>query len=247
MSSIVCVHGAFHELWGPHQIAARWIPALRDGLHLAGTDVDPADVTVAFYGDLFRLEAGHEPTADELHALAARTGILDAATRLGGPDGLAGIAALIGQAQVDRTVEQLGRYIDEASLRDAIRERVRRAIGPDTRVVVAHSLGTLATYEALAGDAALPPLDLVTFGAVLGRPVVASAGLGGRTRPPAVRAWTNITAVGDPVADGFPLAPVFGDVIERRVDNGHRAHDPEPYLSARATGVAIAAGLQRAD
>ena len=114
MSSIVCVHGAFHELWGPHQIAARWIPALRDGLHLAGADVDPADVTIAFYGDLFRLDAGHEPTADELHALAARTGILDAATRIGGPDALAGMAALVGQEQVDRTVEQLGRYLDEA-------------------------------------------------------------------------------------------------------------------------------------
>ena len=27
------------------------------------------------------------------------------------------------------------------------------------------------------------------------------------------------------------------------VDNGHRAHDPEPYLNAAATGAAIAAGL----
>jgi hypothetical protein len=249
MSSIVCVHGAFHELWGPHQIAARWIPALRDGLHLAGADVDPADVTIAFYGDLFRLDAGHEPTADELHALAARTGILEAATRIGGPDALAGMAALVGQEQVDRTVEQLGRYIDEAALRDAIRQRIRQAIGPDTRVVVAHSLGTLATYEALVDDATLPAVHLVTFGAVLGRPIVASGALGpaltdGRgTWPPTVRTWTNVTAVGDMVADGFPLAPVFSGVVEQRVDNGHRAHEPEPYLCARVTGQAIAAGL----
>jgi hypothetical protein len=58
-----------------------------------------------------------------------------------------------------------------------------------------------------------------------------------------VRTWTNVTAVGDMVADGFPLAPVFSGVVEQRVDNGHRAHEPEPYLCARVTGQAIAAGL----
>ena len=58
-----------------------------------------------------------------------------------------------------------------------------------------------------------------------------------------MRTWTNITSVGDIVADGFPLAPVFGAVVEARVDNGHRAHEPEPYLCAQVTGAAIAAGL----
>ena len=34
-----------------------------------------------------------------------------------------------------------------------------------------------------------------------------------------------------------------GDVIEYEVDNGHRVHDPEPYLNNRWTGRAVAAGL----
>ena len=43
MSAIVAVHGAFHELWGPHQVAGRWVPALRDGLAIAGApDIDRA-------------------------------------------------------------------------------------------------------------------------------------------------------------------------------------------------------------
>ena len=58
-----------------------------------------------------------------------------------------------------------------------------------------------------------------------------------------MRRWTNITAVHDPVADGRPLAAVFAGVIEARVDNGHRAHDPEPYLCAHVTGAAIAAAM----
>ena len=32
MASIVLVHGAFNELWGPNELKARWLPAVRDGL-----------------------------------------------------------------------------------------------------------------------------------------------------------------------------------------------------------------------
>jgi hypothetical protein len=105
VARVVGVHGAFHELWGPHQIAGRWIPALRDGL-------------------------------------------------------------------------ALGRYVDDDAMRDAVRDRVASAIGSDTVV-----------------------------------------------------------------ADGRPLAAVFPGVVEERVDNGQRAHDPEPYLCARVTGAAIAAAM----
>ena len=32
MARIVIVHGAFNELWGPNELKARWLPAVRDGL-----------------------------------------------------------------------------------------------------------------------------------------------------------------------------------------------------------------------
>ena len=46
MAKIVLVHGAFHELWGPHEITARWVPALRVEDHLVDNghrahDVEP--------------------------------------------------------------------------------------------------------------------------------------------------------------------------------------------------------------
>ena len=41
MSRVVLVHGAFNELWGPHEILGRWIPALRDGLWHVGADLSP--------------------------------------------------------------------------------------------------------------------------------------------------------------------------------------------------------------
>ena len=92
-------------------------------------------------------------------------------------------------------------------------------------------------------------LDLVTLGSPLGRHRVIGADLepapiaGSGTWPAPVRRWTNVTSVGDLVADGSPVADVFAGVVERRVDNGHRAHDPEPYLCAPETARAIADAL----
>lgn len=72
MAEIVVVHGAGNELWGPASVAARWVPALADGLARQGGRVDPDDVAIAFYGDLFREdpEAGSVPPVDTEQAIA---------------------------------------------------------------------------------------------------------------------------------------------------------------------------------
>ena len=60
MAMVVGVRGAFHELWGPQQVAGRWVPAIRDRLGFIGAaDIDPADVGLAFDDDdLFHPAAG---------------------------------------------------------------------------------------------------------------------------------------------------------------------------------------------
>jgi pimeloyl-ACP methyl ester carboxylesterase len=249
VSTIVCVHGAFHELWGPHQIASRWVPALRDGLALADADVDPADVEIVFYGELFRSDPAAPISDDELRAIARRTGIAALASRIaGGDDGVPSLIEQLGRDRVRRAVGQLGRYFDDPSLRDRVRDRVAASIGPDTAVVVAHSLGTIVTYEALATLPGPPRLDLVTIGCPLGYPEVVEADMrpavvdGHAERPACVRRWTNVAARGDIVA-AHPLTPVFADVEEHTVDNGHRPHDAPPYLCSLATGRAVATAL----
>jgi pimeloyl-ACP methyl ester carboxylesterase len=156
----------------------------------------------------------------------------------------------VGREQVRRTLAQLGRYFGDDSVRDEVQGRVRSAIGPDTAVVVAHSLGSVVAYEVLA-DASDRSVHLVTIGSALGQHGVVGDDLRPALRnrkgtwPAGVRTWTDITAVGDPVADGNPVADVFDGVVSLRVDNGHRAHDPEPYLCAVVTGAAIRAGLEQ--
>jgi hypothetical protein len=49
--------------------------------------------------------------------------------------------------------------------------------------------------------------------------------------------------VGDKAA-AVPLDDSFGpDVEDVLIDNGHRAHAPEPYLNSEPTGAAVAAAL----
>ena len=85
MTSVVLIHGAYNELWGPHELAARWIPALQDGLWHVGSTIDPSDIAVCFYGDLFR----RDPEAvDSGHWTSTRAGVEDALVETVGHDTL---------------------------------------------------------------------------------------------------------------------------------------------------------------
>jgi hypothetical protein len=61
--------------------------------------------------------------------------------------------------------------------------------------------------------------------------------------PGSIQRWVNVRAIGDKAA-AVAVAERFGDRVEDvMVDNGHRAHAPEPYLNAAPTGEAIASAL----
>ncbi len=247
MSRVVLVHGAFNELWGPHEVAQRWIPALRDGLWHVGADLSADQVECAFYGDLFRLDPGAGDVVDPAD-LVSRSGLVDVLSSIPGVDQLGTLAHAVGEAAHRRLVDQVGRFLAAGDVRRTVRERVDRVLGPDTELVVAHSLGTLVSYQVLAARPELSPA-LITLGSPLGHPMAFDRlrpapvdGVG--AWPGSVRTWTNIAAVGDPACGGRGLAERFGDrVVDHMVDNGHRAHDPEPYLNAAVTGASVAAAL----
>lgn len=250
MARIVGVHGAFHQLWGPHQVASRWVPAIRDGLWHEGVDLSPDDVEIAFYGDLFRSNVSDgRPSDEELLSVAQDAGLTETIEELAGPDGLEVIAKAVGKQSLRQLINQLGRYFADENLRAVIRGRVESLVGPDTRVVIAHSMGTVVAYETLHAHPEWDLDALITIGSPLGGDWVFSHlhpapvdGLG--SRPQAVRQWINIASVGDEACKEPHLATRFGDdVVDLGVDNGHRAHDAEPYLNAPMTGRALASIL----
>jgi hypothetical protein len=247
VAKIVLVHGAFHELWGPHEITARWVPALRDGLWHHGVEVSERDVAVAFYGDAFRPDP--ETTPDDEVEAAQRAGELDLAEHLpGGADMLPALADAIGQRMLDRIVYLVGVLATHPEVKDRCIARVTERLGADTRVVVAHSLGTVVTVMALERNPGYELPVLVTLGSPLGAPFLQDKldhADGIASWPGGVQRWVNVAAVGDRACVEPQLARCFGARVEdHRVNNGHRAHDVEPYLNARVTGAAVAAALE---
>jgi hypothetical protein len=244
MARVVLIHGAFHELWGPHELKARWLPALRDGLWHHGVELDEDDVDVCFYGDLFRRRPGTEADAK----LAASRIDVEQAMRTAGGDGLlAALDQAANDAAFERTVDMMAALAAEPDLTLRIGGRLTEAIGPDTLVVVAHSLGTVVSYVNLCNHPHVA-VHLVTLGSPLGHPMLAdhlsamAPTAGGW--PGSARSWVNVAAVGDQATGGIDLSERYGPRVEHHVvDNGHRAHDALPYLNAEATGAAVARAL----
>jgi len=247
MSKVVLVHGAFNELWGPNELKARWLPALRDGLWHHGVEVSDEDVAVCFYGDLFR----RDPQTDDAAAFAqSRAGVAEMLTKLGEGGGLEALSQAASEAAFDRTVDMITIMTTVPDLWDQVQQRVDSVINERTEVVVGHSLGSVISYSALRKNADLNVHTLVTLGSPLGQPTIHAqihpAITADNGWPGSVQRWVNVAAVGDHAAAVHCLADVLDPRIEDvRVDNGHRAHDPEPYLNASVTGAAIAAALNR--
>ncbi|MEU4797856.1 antibiotic ABC transporter ATP-binding protein [Streptomyces sp. NPDC023327] len=153
-------------------------------------------------------------------------------------------------------LKQVRRYFDEPDLRERVRAAVARTITADTRVLVAHSLGSVAAYELLCDEAlrkAHPEWrisSLITLGSPLGLRGLIFDRLspaphqGTGVWPPGIERWTNIADEGDIVALVKQLAPRFGaQVQDHEVHNGVEMHSVSRYLTAPTTGRAIAGAL----
>jgi hypothetical protein len=148
-------------------------------------------------------------------------------------------------------IKQVHAYLEDDSIRREIQQRVDSVVGSSTAVLVGHSLGSVVAYEAACAHTDWN-LALITLGSPLGirnlvfdrlRPAPENSH--GRF-PTGAATWTNITDAGDIVALVKQLAPLFGDhVNDISVNNGSKAHDVSPYLTAVETGHAIAEGLAR--
>jgi hypothetical protein len=266
---------------GEHILRQAVAPALLDGLAITGTHSDAVSIGTVAYGDLFRpagtMAAGQEPlraadldptTEGTMLALwweeAARSDsrVLPpgAGTRARAPQFLqralhalsqASFFAGIAERAMIWDLKQVTRYFTDDSVRDAVKGRIVGKMDPDTRVLVAHSLGSVAAYEALCSYPELPVTTLVTLGSPLGIPNLIFDRLrpqpvaGRGVWPAGVQRWTNIADRGDVVALEKSLAARFGGrVRDVLVYNGSHAHDCTRYLTAKETGAAIAEGLQ---
>lgn len=280
MAKIVGVHGVGHQFKGENTLRAEWLPALKDGLARAGHQLaSDEDFMCAFYGNLFRPagKAAMDPPYDvhdvgdewerELLELwwreAARVDPTvrgpEAGTKVSVPsvvqralDALSQSRFFAGLAEraLIYDLKQVRRYLHEPDVRREAQASVARAIKPDTRVVIGHSLGSVIAYEALCAHPEWPVSVFVTIGSPLGirnlifEELDPTPQCGTGVWPAGIKQWMNIADSGDVVALVKELGSCFGpQVSDHLVDNGASAHDATRYLTTRELGDAVAVGL----
>jgi hypothetical protein len=240
--------------------------------------LSPGDVRIAFFGDLFRQPGTMAATDPPYAATDIRPGperdflaAIYAAAVAGDPaleepaGAMAGVVsaqfmlarlaqsktfATVAQRAFIKDLKQMTAFLADPVVKQAVLERVRDQVGPDTRVMIGHSLGSVVAYEYLCQAPGAVKL-LVTVGSPLGIPNVVFDRLtpapvaGTGTWPGRVAAWVNVADEDDIVALRKDLAPLFPGgapgvrVVDQLVDNGDEPHAIGRYLSARQTGSAL--------
>ncbi|MFH7029846.1 MAG: hypothetical protein ACHBN1_31905 [Heteroscytonema crispum UTEX LB 1556] len=145
-------------------------------------------------------------------------------------------------------LKQVRQYLHNQELKEKILQRITDKVSTDTKVIVAHSLGSVVAYEALCANPEWNVDTLVTLGSPLGIPNLIFDALtpspeNGKGVWPNVKQWFNIADKGDIVALEKKLAPYFGSVVDQPVYNGWESHDVRRYLTAKETGLAVSTGL----
>jgi hypothetical protein len=161
---------------------------------------------------------------------------------------------------INQALAQVSAYFTDETIREAAQEAVDRLIGPETTVVIGHSLGTVVAYEVIYarygqanGNTSLPLF--LTLGSPLGLRTVIYERL--IPQPPCfpggVVRWANIVSPDDlvaaePALDGmFPGQGAAGDRwMNCTVDNGSEPHNASFYLTKPETGKTIADALMLA-
>ncbi|MGH8234646.1 MAG: hypothetical protein ACREPU_10710 [Rhodanobacteraceae bacterium] len=149
---------------------------------------------------------------------------------------------------VQRSLAQVTRYFTDEAVRAAALEAVSKLIGPETKLVIGHSLGSVIAYEATQRMHHPLPV-LITLGSPLGLQTIVYERL--RPQPPgypsAVRRWVNVAARDDFIAAEPDLNELFGTSMPAgavfeggyTVDNGVEPHRADFYLGKSEVGTEI--------
>jgi hypothetical protein len=146
---------------------------------------------------------------------------------------------------VKRSLAQVTRYFTNEEIRSAALGSVFKLIGPETKVLIGHSLGSVVAYE--AANLIKHPLPLLlTMGSPLGLATIVYHRL--RPQPPGfplnVGRWVNVADRDDFIATEPDLKGLFGASVPAgavfeagyTVDNGADPHNCDFYLGKAQVG-----------
>jgi hypothetical protein len=146
---------------------------------------------------------------------------------------------------VRRSLAQVTRYLTDEMIRSAALNSVFELVGPNTKVVIGHSLGSVVAYEAVHLIKQPIPL-LITLGSPLGLHTIVYEQVRPQppTFPPNLQRWANVADQDDFIAAEPHLGELFGRgmpagaVFEGgyTVDNGADPHNANFYLGKAQVG-----------
>jgi hypothetical protein len=149
---------------------------------------------------------------------------------------------------VKRALAQVTRYLNDSSTRRAACQAVSSLIGPGTKVVIGHSLGSVVAYEVVRQLAQPLPLFL-TLGSPLGLQTIIYHKLEPQPPgfPPMVKRWVNVADPDDYIAAEPDLTTMFSGGLPPgatfhggyTVDNGAEPHKAGFYLTKPEVGLPI--------
>jgi hypothetical protein len=149
---------------------------------------------------------------------------------------------------VYKSLAQVTRYLTNEEIRSRAVKAVLDLVGPETSVIIGHSLGSVIAYEAAHRLRQSLPL-MITLGSPLGLNTIVYTRL--RPQPPAfppsVRRWINIADLDDLIAAEPNLTTMFSSGIppgaafegSRTVDNGAQPHAGSFYLGKAEVGKPV--------
>jgi hypothetical protein len=147
-------------------------------------------------------------------------------------------------------LREVFRFLQDPNFKATVLERVATVVSDETRVLLAHSLGSIVAYEALCANQHWRIETFITLGSPLGiRNYVFDTLTPKPSKhmgiwPDHIKHWVNISDSGDIVALSKRLAPLFGNVEDVMVYNGWESHNVLRYLSAKETGTTLGRALK---
>ena len=156
------------------------------------------------------------------------------------------------QTYVAKSLRQVTAYLTDPDLARQIEARVTQHLGPETRVIIGHSLGSVVAYQVAANHLNEPLPLMATLGSPLGLRTVIYHRL--RPQPPTfpalIHRWVNLADRNDLVAAEPDLSnqftrnkPESATLESTPVDNTATPHDATSYLSHEEAGRPVAEAL----
>lgn len=163
---------------------------------------------------------------------------------------LAYLGMALAQSSVKRSLRQVTLYLTDRTIRAEAQARIHEWVGPETKAIIGHSLGTVVAYEYLHAHQEIELELLMTLGSPLALRSVIYDRLDVKAYPQNVRRWVNIADRDDLVAADPDLLRGFGEGASGRlestvtVDNGAKPHEASFYLTKAQAGAPLLDLLQ---